>query len=479
MSVSGPARPDTPSAATASARPQARPRPFHVTIVHPCVGRRAGSRAYMHTWKMEPLPAALVSALLPPEVERTFFDDRMEAIDYERRTDLVAISIETYTARRAYQIASEYRARGVPVVMGGFHATLCPHEVARYADSVVVGEAEAVFPRLLDDYRHGTPQRFYRAAERPDPSTVAPDRSLFRGKRYLPIRLLEFARGCRFRCEFCAVQAFHDATQTHRDLDQVIAELRRVHRPGRLVFFIDDNIVSDLVKAKELMRALIPLKVRWVSQASINVAFDDEALSLMKRSGCQGVLVGFESLDGSTLAQMKKGFNAARGGPPAALERFRAHGLRIYGTFVFGYDRDTDETFDETLRFAQDQGLFIAAFNHITPFPGTPLYRRLEQEERLIGSPWWLDPDYRYGMVPFRPRNLSPERLAERCIETRRRFYAWPSIGRRLGHWVNLRDPLMAFYFVVINGMHQVDIRGRHGMPLGDEGHLTPLLEVE
>ncbi|MCB1035332.1 MAG: B12-binding domain-containing radical SAM protein [Acidobacteria bacterium] len=456
----------------------ARKRPFHVTIVHPCVGRRAGSRSYMNTWKMEPLPAALVSALLPKDVERTFFDDRIETLDYDRPTDLVAISVETYTARRAYQIASEYRRRKVPVVMGGFHATLCPEEVQRYADSVVVGEAENVLPELIDDYRHGTPGRIYRGAGRTDPSVVDPDRSLFRGKRYLPIRLVEFARGCRFRCEFCAVQAFHSATQTHRRLDPVLAELRRVRRPGQLVFFIDDNIVSDLAAAKELMRALIPLKIRWISQASINVAFDDEALSLMKRSGCQGLLVGFESLDTPTLRQMNKGFNASHGGPPRALERFRAHGLRIYGTFVFGYDHDTDDSFDKTLEFAQDQGLFIAAFNHITPFPGTPLYRRLEGEGRLLMDPWWLDESYRYGQVPFRPRQLSPEQLARRCIEARRRFYGWTSIGRRLGHWVNLRDPLMAFYFVVINAMHQIDVDGRHGLPLGDQGHHIPLLEV-
>jgi radical SAM superfamily enzyme YgiQ (UPF0313 family) len=432
----------------------------------------------MHTWKMEPLPPALISALLPDDVERTFFDDRLEAIDYDRPTDLVALSIETYTARRAYQIASEYRRRGVPVVMGGFHATLCPEEVGRYADSVVVGEAEEVFPRLLDDYRHGTPQRLYRAERRPDPSVVAPDRSLFRGKGYLPLRLVEFARGCRFRCEFCAVQTFHGATQTHRNVEAVLEELHRVKRPGRLVFFIDDNIISDLESAKELMRALIPLKIRWVSQASINVAFDEEALALLKRSGCQGLLVGFESLDTPTLKQMNKGFNASHGGPAAALERFRAHGLRIYGTFVFGYDHDTEATFRDTLEFAQEQGLFIAAFNHITPFPGTPLYTRLQAEGRLLHEPWWLDPEYRYGMVPFRPAHFTPEELAAHCIAARRRFYGWRSIGRRFGHWIHLRDPLMAFYFLVINAMHQIDVGGRHGLPLGDAGHVVPLLEV-
>ena len=199
-----------------------------------------------------------------------------------------------------------------------------------------------------------------------------------------------------------------------------------MRRPGRLVFFIDDNIVSDLEAAKELARALIPLKLRWVSQASINVAFDDEALALLKRSGCQGLLVGFESLHAPTLRRMRKGFNAAHGGPPAALARFRAHGLRIYGTFIFGYDHDSEATFDETVEFAEEQGLFIAAFNHITPFPGTPLYDRLAAEGRLLSEAWWLDERYRYGMVPFRPKSLSPERLAELCIAARKRFYGWP-----------------------------------------------------
>jgi radical SAM superfamily enzyme YgiQ (UPF0313 family) len=456
-----------------------RTRSFRLTLVHPCVGRRAGdSSGYIRTWKMQPIPPALLSALCPADVERRFYDDRIEAIPYDEATDLVAISVETYTAKRAYQIASEYRRRGVPVVMGGFHATLCPEEVEQYCESIVIGEAEELFPQVIDDYRHGTPQKRYASSGRPSLARAMPDRSIFARKRYLPIGLIEFARGCRFKCDFCAVQSFFKATHKHRAIDQVLDEVARVRRPGQLIFFIDDNITSDLAAAKELMRALIPLRIRWVSQSAINVAYDEEALALMKRSGCQGVLVGLESLSESSLRAMNKSFNLMKGGPEQALANFRRHGLRIYGTFIFGYDSDTQESFDRALGFAREQGLFIAAFNHITPFPGTPLYKRMQQEGRLLYDAWWLDDRYRYNMIPFLPAKMSPEELAERCVQARQTFYSWPSIAERGAKPVNYRDPFMLLNFLVINAMHQIDVRGRNGLPLGDAGWRGPLLKA-
>jgi radical SAM superfamily enzyme YgiQ (UPF0313 family) len=426
---------------------------------------------------MEPIPAALIAALAPADIETCFYDDRLEPIPFDEPADLIAISVETYTAKRAYQIASEYRRRGVPVVMGGFHATLCPAEVMQFCESIVIGEAETLFPEVIDDYRHGQAQKVYRSSERPALQTT-PDRSIFRGKPYLPIRLVEFARGCRFKCDFCAVQSFFDATHNHRPIDLVVEELHRVRRPGQMVFFIDDNITSNLEQAKDLMRAIIPLKLRWFSQSAINVAFDDEALDLMRRSGCQGMLVGFESLDAQTLKQMNKGFNLMHGGAAEALANFRRHGLRIYGTFIFGYDHDTPESFASTVDFAKQQGLAIAAFNHITPFPGTPLYRRMEQEGRLLYDAWWLDDRYRYNMIPFQPRQISPQELADLCVQARRSFYSWPSILRRATHRVNYRNPWMLLNFLVINAMHQWDIEGRNGLPLGDESWRGPLIKA-
>lgn len=451
---------------------------FRVTLVHPCVGRRAGQKRYIRTWKMQPLPVASLAGLLPPDVERRFYDDRLEPILYDEPTDLVLISVETYTAKRAYQIASMYRQRGVPVVMGGFHATLCPDEVSRYAESIVIGEAEHQLAEVIEDYKHGSPRKVYRATERPSLDQVRPDRSVFAGKRYLPIGLVEFARGCRFKCDFCAIQSYFDATQSHRPVDAVIQEVRRVKRPGQMIFFIDDNLCSDLDAAKALMRALIPEKIRWVSQTAITAAFDDEALALMKQSGCQGVLIGLETLDPIGLAAMNKNFNLMRGGPTEALANLRRHGLRAYGTFIFGYDTDTPETFQTTQAFAQDEGLFIAAFNHITPFPGTPLYQRLQDQRRLRFEAWWLDDRYRYNMVPFEPTNMSAQELERRCLDARRSFYSWSSIWRRARSPAIRQNAWMFANYLAINAMHQADVSGRSGMPLGDEGHRGGLIKA-
>lgn len=449
---------------------------FRVTLIHPCVGRKPG-QAYIKTWQMESLPAATLAGLTPDDVEVRFYDDRLEVIPFEEKTDLVAISVETYTAKRSYQIASEYRRRGVPVVMGGFHAALCPDEVALWAEAVVVGEAEKLWPQVLDDARHGTLKKMYRAEGRPSLAELRPDRSIFRGKRYLPIGLVEAGRGCHFRCEFCAVQTVFDQTQTRRPIDRILTELRQLKDEKRLFFFVDDNITSNLKEAKEFFRALIPLGIRWVSQASINAAHDEEFLELLVRSGCQGVLIGFESLNAANLASMNKTFNTARGGFEKALANLRRHHIRVYGTFIFGYDGDTAESFGPTVEFAKRHAFYIAAFNHLTPFPGTPLYQRLKEEGRLLYEAWWLDENYSYNGIPFTPRGMSPAELQRACLEARREFYSWRSIVGRGFDEVNRSNFFMWRNFYLINAMHRGDVSLRDHYPLGDlawQGELLP-----
>ena len=445
--------------------------------MHPCIGRRPGE-SYIRSWQMEPLPPATLAGLTPADVEVRFYDDRMETIPFDEPTDLVAMSVETYTARRAYQIASEYRRRGVPVAMGGFHPTLCPDEVAQYAEIVVVGEAEEVWPHVVDDVRHGRHESVYRAAARPSLRGLRPDRRIFRGKRYLPIGLVEAGRGCHFRCDFCAVQAMFGSTQTRRPIDETVAEVASLRGSKKLFFFVDDNITSNMRDAKDWLRALAPLGIRWVSQSSINAAHDEEFLDLLVRSGCRGVLIGFESLDPDTLAAMNKSFNTMRGGYEAALANLRRHGLRVYATFVFGYDNDTAGTFRRSVEFAKAHSFYIAAFNHLTPFPGTPLYGRLADEGRLRFDRWWLDERYRYNMVPFQPKAMSPAALQRECLRARRDFYGWPSILRRGADRVNRADAFMFRNFFPINAMLRADTNQRDGYPLGDQACRQPLLAV-
>ncbi len=448
---------------------------MRLTLIHPCIGRKPGQK-YIRTWQMEALPAATLAGLTPKDVEVRFYDDRMEPIPFDEATDLVAISVETYTAKRAYQIATEYRKRRVPVVMGGFHASLCPDEVAQYAEAVVCGEAEILWPRVIDDARHGRLEKFYRQTSRPSLAGVKPDRSIFRGKRYLPIGLIEAGRGCHFKCDFCAVQTVFNASQSRRPIDAIIEEIARLKNQRKLFFFVDDNITSNMEQAKQFFRALIPLQVRWVSQSSINAAHDEEFLDLLKRSGCQGVLIGFESLNPANLKDMNKVFNTQRGGFEKALANLRRQHIRVYGTFIFGYDRDTPESFSETVAFARDHALYIAAFNHLTPFPGTPLYARLQREGRLLYEKWWLDDRYSYNRIPFQPRGMSPEALQSNCLAARRKFYSWPSIFQRGWDRVNRENWFMWRNFYVINALHRNDVSLRDHYPLGDESWQGTLL---
>jgi len=450
-------------------------KPFRLTLIHPSVGRKPGE-SYIRTWLMEALPAATLAGLTPRDVDVRFYDDRLEAIPFDEPTDLAAISIETYTARRAYQIASDFRRRGVPVVMGGFHATLCPDEVSRYAESVVVGEAEAVWSQVLDDARYGALQKMYWSEGRPSLELMRPDRSIFRGKRYLPIGLVEAGRGCHFRCEFCAVQTVFSHTQTRRPVDRIIEEMHALKDEKQLFFFVDDNITANPRQAKELFRALEPLHIRWVSQASIDAAHDEEFLHLLARSGCRAVLIGFESLNPANLASMNKSFNTARGGFERALQNLRKHRIRVYGTFLFGYDGDTRESFAPTVEFAKQHGLYLAAFNHLTPFPGTPLYHRLQAEGRLLYDAWWLDDQYSYNRVPFQPRGISPEELQRSCLSARRDFYSWGSILRRSMAGVNRSDGFMWRAFFLINAAHRGDVSLRDHYPLGEVAWQGPLL---
>lgn len=437
------------------------------------MGRRVEGR-YPRGWLMEPLAPAVLARATPPGVDVRFHDDRLEPIPFDDPTDLVALSVETYTARRAYQIASAYRRRGVPVVMGGFHPTLVPEDASRFAEAVVVGPGEAVWPQVVADAAAGRLARVYRARPGAAGVALAPRRSLFDGRRYLPLALVETARGCPHGCDFCAVRAFFGGRRHPRPVGEIVEEVRAAGR--RPVFLVDDNLTADPVWARELFTALLPHRVRWVSQASVDAGRDEGTVALMRASGCQALLVGFESLEPDTLRRMRKPHAARVAGLRADLTRLARHGIEIYATFLFGYDGDGPAAFETALAFALESRFFVAAFNHLVPFPGTELYERLRAEGRLLHERWWLDPAFRFGMVPFAPRGMGAEELRGCCLDARRRYYAASSILRRAFRPRASLAVQAAFWSA--NLLLRREVHDRDGYPLGDEGFTGEILEA-
>jgi radical SAM superfamily enzyme YgiQ (UPF0313 family) len=418
------------------------------------------------SWLLPPLTLAVLAGLTPPEFEITAWDDRIEAIDYDAPANLAAISVKTHTARRAYQIAAQYRRRGVPVVMGGYHPSLLPEEASQHANAVVVGEAEGLWPRVLADARRGGLRPVYRHESLNRHSEVRPDRSIFARKRYLPVAMIETGRGCPRACSFCSVATVLGSQYRPRPISEVVSEIEAL-RP-KLVFFVDDNLTADRQHAVDLMEAVAPLKIRWVGQASLLMARDRQLLRLARASGCAGLLVGIESINPESLSQVGKRWSVDHDGPTAALTAFRDHGIAVGGSFVLGLDGDTPASLEATLEFALRERLFVALFNLLTPYPGTRQYDRLLVEGRLDRPHWWLDPEYTYGETVFTPRHFSPAAITSQHDAMFRRFYALPSVARRfLDLKANARDLWQMLVYLGMNLPANREEAARRGLSLG------------
>ncbi len=297
---------------------------------------------------------------------------------------------------------------------------------------------------------------------------MLPRRDLFAGKGYLPLTLLQFGRGCRYRCEFCAVGAYFDHHEHTRPVAEVVAEIRA--QPRRNLFFVDDNLIADPEAAKELLRALVPLRIRWVSQASIDQVRDPELMRLFVESGCLGNVIGFESLDPENLRQMRKGPNLAGFDRYAgAVATLRGHGLQTWAAFALGYDHDTPESIRATAEWAIDNRFTFAAFNVLMPYPSTPLYERLKAEGRLLyDGRWWLHPDYRFNGAAFRPARMTADELTEATWACRRRWSSPASIVRRaLDRRTNMGSPFRFALYCAYNPLYRREALKRQGLRLG------------
>lgn len=440
-----------------------------ITLIKPNIGRREHS-LYVDDASMEPLQLGILAALTPNDVDVVMYDDRLEAIPYSEPTDLVAITVETFTARRSYEIADEYRKRGVKVIMGGIHVKLIPDEVRPHADSIMIGDAEDKWKEMIEDARNGQlkPEYICNPVCIPQKGIIT-RRDIFEGKKYMPITLLQFSRGCRFNCQYCASSVYFEQRHYTRDVDEVVQEIKAQKR--KLLFFVDDNIVADREKAKELFRALIPLKVHWVSQGSIDMLDDDELMRLMVQSGCLGHVIGFESIKPESIENMHKGVNKkfVANNYAEAIDKLRHYGLQTWAAFTIGHDTDTLESIEATYRFARKNKFTFSAYNILMPYPGTPLYDKLEKEGRLLyDGKWWLHEQYKFNYTAFVPKNMTPDELTEAGFMCRKKFNSVGSVLERIFEpRTNMRNPLRFFTYIIYNPVFRKEVFEKQGMTFG------------
>src|SRR5262245_37537207 len=350
--------------------------------------------------------------------------------------------------------------------MGGYHVTFLPDEALQYADAVVINDAEGLWEQVVRDAQSNRLRRVYQQRHLPSLAGLKFDRGIFKNKRYTPAAPVQYGRGCKYACDFCSIHAFYGSRLRQRPVNEVVSEIEELDR--RFILLVDDNLFVDRASAEELFRALIPLKIKWGCQVSIDVADDPRLLELMERSGCIAALVGFESLDTNNLVQMNKKWNLRHGDYAAAVRRFRDHGIMIYGSFIFGYDHDTVDVFASTVDFAVRAKLFLVNFSALTPTPGAALYNRLVSEGRLIHERWWLDPNYRYGQATFHPRLMSAEQLTEGCLFARSRFYGASSIiHRAFDFGANCRSLSRLGIYALANLISKRELNQKLGHTLG------------
>ena len=389
-------------------------------------------------WRIKPFRFPLLSlsalaALTPERHELELVDENVEELDYDSlEADLVGITTMTAQAPRAYAIAGLLRERGIKTVLGGIHPTMMPDEAMQHADAIVLGEAEGLWPQVLEDAEKGCLKTRYASETRPTLEHLpAPRRELYlknrRYKRYyMSIDTVQTGRGCPFGCDFCSVTQFSGNTYRFRSIEDVVRELSAMK--SKLIMFMDDNIVGNPKHARELFKAIAPLHKRWFSQCSINIANDDKLLNCAAESGCDELFIGFETLSKEGLQEMHKKQNIDIDYKKAVM-KLHDYSISVFGAFIFGFDTDDDTTFQKTLDFTHECKMDEAQFSILTPFPGTKLFSDMNAQKRITTYDW---SKYDFSHLVFKHKAFSREHLEERFLDTWREYYSLQSIFNRL-----------------------------------------------
>ena len=396
-----------------------------LNLIEP-VNKHAGMRS---EFRVPSLVLELLASRTPPDWDVRILQEPFDRIDFDQEVDLVGITVVTNTANRAYAIADEYRKRGKKVVMGGIHPTILPREALEHCDAVCLAEGETIWPEILLDFKNGKLRPLYkqeRTTDLEDYPLLNRENIFRRRSRFFDIGTIETSRGCPYECDFCSVSIIHGRKIRNRPLKPVLKEMESIN--NRLLFFVDNNIISSIPYAKQLFREMIPLKKRWTAQATISFANDRDLVKLASDSGCFGLLVGLESVVEEGFQQYKKSLGSLAE-LKEALKLLKDHGISVLATMVFGHDFDTKDTIRRTLDYLLDLDLISASLGILVPYPGTKLAHRLEQQNRLLSKDWSL---YDINNLLFKPRNFSCDEFVEEMQELRKKFFSLPSATKRI-----------------------------------------------
>jgi len=386
-------------------------------LVQPAKIAQVSSCGDTRAWGLPPLGLAYVASLTPPDWKVRIVDEYVEKVPFDEQFDLVGIGGYTPNAPRAYQISEEFRRRGIPTVMGGVHVSMVPDEAVLHTDAVVVGEAEAVWSTVIDDFEKGRLQKKYSGDKIKLVDLPIPRRDLLSDKYSMDV--IQTARGCPFNCEFCSVTAFNGSQYRQRPVDEILAEMALIKK--KLMYIIDDNFIGygkeSEERAIELFRGMIDRKFNkiWGTQVSVNFADNEKVLEYAYKSGCRVVYVGFESIVHENLRGMRKGVNANKGaaGFKKAVDRMHAHGIGVLGSFIVGNDNDDVHTFRRLYDFMGAANMDMFILSCLTPLPGTKLFERLKAEDRIIYTDFPADWEkYDTDHVVMKPKNMLACELA-------------------------------------------------------------------
>ena len=380
--------------------------------------------------KLPPMSLMQLAALTPQNYEAFIVDEEIEVINFEMKVDLVGITILTRNACRGYEIADRFRERGIKVVLGGMHATAIPEEAIRHSDAVVIGEAEEVWPQLLEDTEEGSLKQFYRGKNLCQMRNMPiPRQDLLNTQKYLSTNLIQTSRGCPNCCSFCSIHLISGREYRFRLISEVISEIETFPYP--LALFVDDNIVGHNEHARELFKALIPLRISWTAQATLSIAYNDELLRLASRSGCRYLLIGFESLSEKNITVIGKTRTNKVSDYANVVKKIHDYGIGIAGTFILGLDNDDTSAFERTADFIEENSIDAPTVGVLTPYPGSPLFKKLESEGRLLHRDW-QQYSHTVGKVVFRPKLMTADQLEEGHRLVGKRLFSMQSIVKRV-----------------------------------------------